>query len=108
MLELPLRYSDRLPASVTRWLATRDRLDRRLTPTFKRIASLMHLELIDAQHRLANLRQDTAAKLPIRPIDLAARIAPRPHGPFQTANQSLTRGFDRLAESPQSTPHSAD
>ncbi|MEM9117912.1 MAG: alpha/beta fold hydrolase [Cyanobacteria bacterium P01_F01_bin.56] len=106
--ELPLRFSDRLPTSVNRWLATRDRLANRLTPTLKSLASLMHLELIEAQHRLANLRQDTIAQLPIHPIDLAARISPPPHGPFQTANQQLNREFDRPAKSPQSAPHSAD
>lgn len=106
--ELPLRFSDRLPASVDRWLTTRDRLAPRLTPTLKSIASVMHLELIDVQHRIANWRQDTVAQLPIRPIDLAARISPRPHAPFQTAAQPLIREFDRPAESPPSAPHSAN
>ncbi|WP_052288167.1 alpha/beta hydrolase [Leptolyngbya iicbica] len=107
--DLPLRFSDRLPARVDRWLTNRDRLARRLTPTFKGIASLMHLELIDAQYRLANLRRNTVAQAPIQPLDLAARIAPRPHGPFPMANQSpFTRASDRPAESPPSAPHSAN
>jgi predicted dienelactone hydrolase len=107
--ELPLRFSDRLPASVNRWLDTRDRLARRLTPTLQGLASLMHLELIDVQHRMANLRQDTAAQLPIRPMDLAARIAPQPRSPLSTANQPLfTREFDHRGESLPSTPRSAN
>ncbi len=106
---LPLRFSDRLPSSVNRWLTNRDRLARRLTPTLKGIASLMHLEFIDVQYRLANLRRDTVAQAPIRPLDLAARIAPRPHGPFPIANQLRpTRASDRPAESPPSAPHSAN
>ncbi|MEM6838788.1 MAG: alpha/beta fold hydrolase [Cyanobacteria bacterium P01_C01_bin.120] len=105
---LPLRYGDRLPASVNRWLATRDHLSRRLTPTLKGIASLMHLEWIGVQHRLANLRQATVAHLPIRPIDLAARIGPRSAATYQAAEQLSIRESDRPAESSPSGPHSAD
>lgn len=106
--ELPLRFSDRLPTSVGRWLTMRDRLARNLTPTLKGIASLMHLELIDAQHRLANLRRDTVAYLPIRPIDFAQRLAPRTGNAYRAAQRSASREFDRPAESPPSSPHSAD
>ncbi|MEM6520915.1 MAG: alpha/beta fold hydrolase [Cyanobacteria bacterium P01_C01_bin.70] len=105
---LPLRYGDRLPASVNRWLTTRDRLSRRLTPTLKGLASLMHLEWIDVQHRLANLRQETVAHLPIRPIDLAARIGPRSTATYQAAKQLPIHESARPAESPPSAPHSAD
>jgi len=105
---LPLRFSDRLPSSINRWLATRDRLAHSLTPTLKGIASLMHLEFIDAQHRLANLHRDTVAHSPIQPIDLARRIAPRARNPYPMATRSLNREFDRPAESPPSAPRSAD
>ncbi len=95
---LPIRYSDRLPSSVNRWLINRDRLTHRLTPALKSIASLMHLELIGAQHRLAHLRRDTVAHIPIRPIDLANRIAPRPTSLYHTANQQLTHESSHPAE----------
>lgn len=95
---LPIRYSERLPASVNRWLANRDRLTHRLTPTLKSLASLLHLEFIDAQNRLANLRRDTVASIPIRPIDLVTRVAPQPNAPYHTANDELTHESSRPAE----------
>lgn len=95
---LPLRYSNRLPESVNRWLASRDRLARRLTPTLKGLASLMYLEFIDAQLRLANWRNDTLATLPIRPMDLSDRISPRPMDAPQIAGQPPIHESDRPAE----------
>lgn len=95
---LPIRYSDRLPSSVTHWLTNRDRFTGRLTPTLKSLASILHLEMIDVRHRFANLRRDTVANIPIRPIDLADRIAPRSHEPFRIANQEANRESSRPAE----------
>jgi hypothetical protein len=95
---LPIRYSERLPNSVTSWLINRDRFTRRLTPTLKSLASILHLEIIDVRHRFAQLRRDTVASIPIRPIDLANRIAPRSDEPFRTANRETNRESSRPAE----------
>jgi predicted dienelactone hydrolase len=95
---LPIRYSDRLPQSVNRWLASRDRLTHRLTPTLKSIASLVHLEFIDAQHRVAQLQRDTVARIPIRPLDLATRLAPRSTTPYRLATREANRESSRPAE----------
>ncbi|MDB9525191.1 alpha/beta fold hydrolase [Oscillatoria sp. CS-180] len=96
--QLPIRYSDRLPKSVDRWLANRDRLTHRFTPTFKSIASLLHLEFIDAQHRVANLRRDTLERLPVRPTDVANRLAPRAPKTYRTAEGQSNRESSRPAE----------
>jgi len=96
--ELPIRYSNRLPNSVNQWLVNRDRLTRRLTPMLKSLASVLHLEFIDAQHRIANLQRETMAQIPIRPIDLANRIAPRSPAPYRTADGDPNRESSRPAE----------
>lgn len=95
---LPIRYSDRLPNSINHWLANRDRLTRRLTPTWKSLASLLHLEFIEAQYRIAKLRQDTATQLSSRKNDLATYLAPRSPVPYQTADGTPTRESSRPAE----------
>ena len=95
---LPIRYSERLPKSVNRWLASRDRLTHRLTPTLKSIASLLHLEFIDAQHRIAKLQRDAVAGIPIRPMDLATRITPRSDNPYRTANYNPNHESSRPVE----------
>ncbi|HEY9888166.1 MAG TPA: alpha/beta fold hydrolase [Candidatus Obscuribacterales bacterium] len=95
---LPIRYGDRLPESINRWLTNRDRLTRRLTPTMKSLASLLHLEFIDAQHRLANLRRDTLAQMPVRPSDVAARLGPRSPAHYRTADHRPNHGSSHPAE----------
>ncbi|MGF1459148.1 MAG: alpha/beta hydrolase [Leptolyngbyaceae cyanobacterium] len=105
---LPLRFSDRLPPRVNRWLNNRDRLTGRLTPTIRALASLLHLELIEVQYRLAHLRRDAVAQMPIRPIDVAHRLAPRAVMPADVARRSPTRESDHPAKSPPSAPRSAD
>ncbi|MEM1291707.1 MAG: alpha/beta fold hydrolase [Cyanobacteria bacterium P01_H01_bin.162] len=95
---LPIRYGDRLPRSIDSWLANRDRLTRRLTPTVKSLASLLHLELIGARHQIANLRRETIAQLPWQPIDLAARLGPRSPIIYQAADDDSIRESSRPAE----------
>lgn len=72
--EMPLRYSDRLPESVNRWLSSSAMMNHRLAPTLRSLASLLHLELIDAQYRIATLQQDAVAQFPISPLDLSAHL----------------------------------
>ncbi|MGD1931039.1 MAG: alpha/beta hydrolase [Leptolyngbyaceae cyanobacterium] len=95
---LPIRYGDRLPPSIDSWLANRDRLTRRLTPTVKSLASLLHLELIGARHQIANLRRDTIAQWPLQPLDLAARLGPRSPIIYQAVDGNSTRESSRPAE----------
>lgn len=59
---LPIRYSDRLPSAVNRWLLSNELLHRHLTPTWQRIASLLHLEFIDVRYRLATLYPEAIAQ----------------------------------------------
>jgi len=86
--ELPIRYSDRLPSSVNRWLSNRERLNRRLTPGLQRLASLLHLEWIDVQFRLARLRRDAIAQFPLSPLELSAHV-PRSPVLFRTAYRPI-------------------
>ena len=95
---LPIRYGDRLPASIDQWLTNRDRLTRRLTPTVKSLASLLHLELIGARHQIANLSRETIAQWPIQPMDLAARLGPRSPAIYRAADDATTRESSRPAE----------
>lgn len=105
---LPIRYSDRLPRSLDHWLANRDRLTARFTPTFKSLASLLHLEFIDVQHRVANLQKKTLDRLPVRPTSLANRLAPRSPDSFSTAEGQPNRESSHPAESPPSEPRSSN
>ncbi|MEL6382294.1 MAG: alpha/beta fold hydrolase [Cyanobacteria bacterium J06626_18] len=75
---LPIRYSERLPKSINHWLSSGEMLNRRLTPTLKSLASLLHLELIDARYRVAALQKDAIAHLPISPLDLSAYLPRSP------------------------------
>ena len=75
---LPIRYSDRLPKSINHWLSSSEMLNRRLTPTLKSLASLLHLELIDARYRVATLQKDAIAHLPISPLDLSTYLSRSP------------------------------
>ncbi|MEM9003938.1 MAG: alpha/beta fold hydrolase [Cyanobacteria bacterium P01_F01_bin.86] len=91
---LPIRYSERLPKSVNRWLLSSDMLNRRLTPTLKSLASLLHLELIDAQHRVAVLQKDAIAHMPLSPMDLPAYLSRSPilyRKAYIQANRELSR-----------------
>ncbi|NER82225.1 MAG: alpha/beta fold hydrolase [Leptolyngbya sp. SIO1D8] len=95
---LPIRYSDRLPTSLNRWLSSREVLNRRLTPALKSLASLLHLEFIDAQHRIATLRQDAIAQMPMSPLNLSARL-PRSLVFYQAAHNQTNRESSHQAES---------
>ncbi|MBE7380372.1 MAG: alpha/beta hydrolase [Leptolyngbya sp. SIO1E4] len=95
---LPIRYSDRLPSSVSRWLSSREMLNRRLTPTLKSIASLLHLEFIDAQHRVATLHQGAIAQFPLSPLDLYARL-PRSPALYQAAHNQANHESSHQAKS---------
>ena len=75
---LPIRYSERLPKSVNRWLSSSEVLNRRLAPTLKSLASLLHLELIDARYRIATLQKDAIAQLPISSLDLSNFLSRSP------------------------------
>lgn len=75
---LPIRYSDRLPVRVKRWLASRELLDQRLTPTLNRVASLLHLEFIDAQHRISALQQQAITQIPMISLNLSAHLSRSP------------------------------
>lgn len=61
---LPLRYSDRLPDSVTRWLSVRQALARYLSPSLESVASLLHLGLIEFQYDVAHFRRNAIAQIP--------------------------------------------
>lgn len=54
---LPLRYSNHLPQPVSRWLVAQDTFNRYLTPTWERLASLAHLELIGLHQQVSGLRR---------------------------------------------------
>lgn len=71
---LPIHYSDRLPENVSRWLSSNEVLNRRLTPTLQRIASLLHLELLYARRRIAAVRIGAIAQIPMNPLALHARM----------------------------------
>lgn len=96
---LPIRYSDRLPANLNRWLVSNEMFNRRLTPTLKRVASLLHLELIDAQRRIAVLRQETTAHRPLSSLTLPARMS-RTQGRYQAAHRQTNRELPHRAKSP--------
>ena len=95
---LPIRYSDRLPPKVTRWLSSRKMLNRRFTPTLKSLASLLHLEFIDAQHRIAALQRDGMTHLPLSPLDLSARL-PHSQAFYQAAYLQANHGSPRRVRS---------
>lgn len=95
--ELPIRYSDRLPTSVSRWLANSERLNQRVTPLFKRLASLVHLELIAAHYRIAAIRQRGTAAIPLQSLALSARV-PRSPVLHIAANQRVNRGLPHRAK----------
>lgn len=73
---LPLRYSERLPEPVSRWLLTKRRLGQDLTPTWERVASLAHLELIGFQQRVGIMRRKAIAHFPFSPPFLSRLITP--------------------------------
>ncbi|MEM0979190.1 MAG: alpha/beta fold hydrolase [Cyanobacteria bacterium P01_H01_bin.58] len=95
--ELPIRYSDRLPTNVSRWLANSERLNQRVTPLFKRLASLVHLELIAAHYRITAIRQQGTAFIPLQPLALSARV-PRSSVFYSAVNQRVNRGLPHPAK----------
>lgn len=84
---LPLRYSDRLPRSVARWLWMSEILGRRLTPPLRSMASLLHLELIDLQHYLVAMQRNAIARFPLtsavrsQPLPADMRLGQAPENP---------------------------
>ncbi|MGF1521947.1 MAG: alpha/beta hydrolase [Leptolyngbyaceae cyanobacterium] len=103
---LPIRYSERLPKSIDRWLSSGEMLNRRLTPTLKSLASLLHLELIDARYRVAALQKDAIAHLPISPLDLSAYL-PRSPVLYRTASLQANMLINRSTLD-QPTHHTLD
>jgi predicted dienelactone hydrolase len=103
---LPLRYSNHLPENVSRWLSARERLAKRLTPTWERVASLAHLEVIDMQQQLGRWRRRAIAQLPFAPAlwsewgTLQAEVSV---APLLLAQQECP-----LAEWPPAGQHCAD
>jgi predicted dienelactone hydrolase len=73
---LPLRYSERLPEPVSRWLLTKQRLEQDLTPTWEQVVSLAHLEWIGFQQRVGIMRRKAIAHLPFTPPFLSRLTTP--------------------------------
>ncbi|WP_008311514.1 alpha/beta hydrolase [Leptolyngbya sp. PCC 6406] len=96
---LPLRYSNHLPEPVSRWLWAQENLHRYLTPTWERVASLAHLELIGLQQQFGALGRRAMARFPLATTIPVLFGPPIPETPEpQTAYTAISEGAYPIRE----------
>lgn len=107
---LPLRYSDRLPEPVSRWLMTKGQWERQLTPTWERVISLAHLEVIGFQQRVGAMRRRAIARFAFTQPFLSQLPEFMDPMPWQTVVVGRSPGFPAspLSTFPISAPREAD